>query len=167
MYTPSLANQMVCAFTRFVVSHAGQEIVEQVGLISQIIKQETIYKIKGAPQIYNNYTEMAKRLSVNFRFTSGSNELDNKGQHDLLRLVDYMTKQQGRRIVLMGFSDSLGKKERNLKLSILRARMLEKALTARGLSVVAVEGFGELLPIASNQNELGRSKNRRVEVWIF
>ena len=167
MYAPSLANQMVKGFTQFVVSHAGQEIVEQIGLISQNIKLETIHKIKSAPQIYNNYTEVAKRLSVNFRFKSGSNELDNKGQRDLLRLVDFMTDHQQHRIILMGFSDALGEAKRNLKLSILRAGVLENALTERGLNIVAVEGFGSLLPVASNNNPLGRSKNRRVEVWVY
>ena len=110
---------------------------------------------------------MAKRLSVNFRFKSGSNELDNKGQRDLLRLVDFMTDHQQHRIILVGFSDALGEAKRNLKLSILRAGVLENALTERGLNIVAVEGFGSLLPVASNNNPLGRSKNRRVEVWVY
>jgi hypothetical protein len=76
LYAPSIAAPMVKDFMHFVASHAGQEIVEQVGLISQNIKQEQMHKIKNAPQSYNDYTETAKRLSVNFHFKSGSNQLD-------------------------------------------------------------------------------------------
>ncbi|MCG6199891.1 phosphate ABC transporter substrate-binding/OmpA family protein [Psychromonas antarctica] len=167
VYAPSVGNKMVKEFAHFITSHAGQEIVEQIGLISQNIKLETIYKIKNAPQVYNDYSGVAKRLSVNFRFESSRNELDNKGKRDLLRLIEYMADNPGRRIVLMGFSDSLGDPEKNKNLSLLRASVVEQALIERGINVIAVEGFGEQLPIASNHNALGRSKNRRVEVWFF
>jgi phosphate transport system substrate-binding protein len=167
MYVPSLAKDVVQSFIHFTLSHEGQEVVEKIGLISQNIKLETIHTIKNAPPTYNEYTKIAQRLSVNFRFKSGSNELDNKGKRDLIRLIDFMLTQQGRRIVLMGFSDSLGDPQLNIKLSTQRALVLEQALTARGLDVVAVKGFGELLPVASNRNTLGRSKNRRVEVWVY
>ncbi|MDA7747241.1 phosphate ABC transporter substrate-binding/OmpA family protein [Psychromonas sp.] len=167
MYVPSSSSEFIKGFTDFVVSKAGQDVVEKVGLVSQNIKLETPYKTKGAPKFYNDYTEVASRLSVNFRFESGSNKLDSKGQRDVLRLVDYMMENPGRRVVLMGFSDALGDDKKNMQLSIMRANVLEKELVARGINITAVEGLGSQLPIASNKNALGRSKNRRVEVWVF
>lgn len=167
MYAPSASSKFVKAFANFTTSTAGQNVVEKVGLVSQNIKRETTYKIKGAPKAYNDYTEVASRLSVNFRFRSGSNQLDNKGQKDVLRLVEYMMKHEGRRIVLMGFSDALGDHKKNIKLSLMRANVLEKELMSYGLNVTAVEGFGSQLPIASNKTAMGRSKNRRVEVWVY
>lgn len=167
LYAPSINNEMVKKFSQFAVSHAGQKIVEEVGLVSQNIKLENIYQVKDAPQIYNDYAQVASRLSVNFRFNSGSNELDNKGKRDLFRLVNYMREHQGRRIVLMGFSDVTGSQQKNIELSLLRANVLEQELIARGLNVVAVEGLGAQLPIASNRTSLGRRKNRRVEVWFL
>jgi phosphate transport system substrate-binding protein len=138
-----------------------------VGLVSQNIKLEEAYRVKNAPKNYNKYAEIANRLSVNFRFESGSNELDNKAKRDIKRLVDYLTKHRGRRVVLMGFSDSLGDPQMNIKLSLVRASKLEKELNAYGLNATAVEGFGAHLPIGSNNTPMGRSKNRRVEVWVF
>ncbi|GLS89154.1 membrane protein [Psychromonas marina] len=167
MYTPSSGNQMAQQFSRFVISDEGQRIVEKVGLVSQNIKLEDASVIKNAPQNYNDYAQIASRLSVNFRFTSGKNELDNKGKRDIQRLVDYLTKHRGKRVVLMGFSDSLGDPKMKTSLSLVRAKKLEKTLNRYGLNVTAVEGFGAQLPIASNKSSIGRSKNRRVEVWVF
>ena len=167
MYVPSSALSIVKSFAEFTISHQGKEMVEKSGLISQNIKLEKSYKVGNAPKKYNEYTEMASRLSVNFRFTSGSNELDNKAKRDLSRLLHFMEINPGRRVVLMGFSDITGVPEKNKSLSLLRAHVLEKELTARGINVTAVEGFGAELPIASNSTKLGRSRNRRVEVWVF
>lgn len=167
LYVPSSSSQFIKKFTHFVTSSSGQSVVEEVGLVSQNIKLETIYYIKNAPQIYNDYLQIASRLSMNFYFQRDSNQLDNKGQQDLLRLVEYMKKNKGRRIVLMGFSDALEGLNNSNELSIKRAKALEQQLESRGLNITAVEGFGSQLPIASNDTLIGRSKNRRVEVWIF
>ena len=67
----------------------------------------------------------------------------------------------------MGFSDSVGAKAKNNKLSKQRAKSVELALTSRGIPVLAVEGMGESLPIANNNTEDGRKRNRRVEVWLL
>ena len=167
MYMPSSNQEMAQQFSDFVTSSQGQKVVEQVGLVSLNIKLEEAYIVKNAPQIYNDYAQIASRLSVNFRFDIASNELDNKGKQDIKRLVTYLTEHRGRRIVLMGFSDSLEDNKKNVSLSLMRARKVESMLNTYGLSVTAVEGFGEKLPVASNNTALGRSKNRRVEVWVF
>lgn len=167
LYAPSSSSPFIKGFAHFVTSSAGQSVVEKVGLVSQNIKLETIYHIKNAPQTYNDYSEIASRLSVNFRFQRDSSLLDNKGQQDLLRLVEYMMQNQGRRIVLMGFSDASEEESESIELSIMRAKALERELESRGLNITAVEGFGSQLPIASNNTLIGRSKNRRVEIWIF
>ena len=167
IYTPSSANQMAQEFSQFMISDKGQSIVEKVGLVSQNIKLEDISSIKNAPANYNDYAQIASRLSVNFRFERASNQFDNKAKRDIKRLVEYLTLHQGKRVVLMGFSDSSGEPKMNVSLSLVRATQLEKELNRYGLNVTAVEGFGAQLPIASNNSSTGRSKNRRVEVWVF
>ena len=166
-YAPNSSNLITQKFIEFVLSDEGQQIVENIGLVSQNIKLEEIDSVKNAPKIYNKYAQISSRLSVNFRFESGSNDFDNKAKRDIKRLVEYLTKHSGKRIVLMGFSDSLDDEKLNENLSYMRASKLEKELNAYGLNVTAVEGFGNKLPIASNKTALGRSKNRRVEVWVF
>lgn len=167
LYTPTAANALVKDFAQFAISEKGQELVDSVGLISQNIELQKVYASTGAPKSYNNYVEKAQRLSLNFRFNHGNGQLDNKGQRDMFRLVDFIEKNPGRRIVLMGFSDSSGGKSANRQLSYRRAKSVEKELTSRGIPIMAVEAYGELLPVANNNTHAGRERNRRVEVWII
>lgn len=167
LYTPTNASNQVKEFSQFAISSAGQAIVEKSGLISQNIKVESVYPMAEAPEIYNKYADLGKRLSLNFRFNYGDQDLDNKGKRDLDRLIEFMEENPGRRLVLMGYSDSIGAKLKNTQLSLNRAKAVEKELQARGIGVMAVEGLGEALPVANNDNESGRERNRRVEVWLL
>ncbi|WP_306519904.1 phosphate ABC transporter substrate-binding/OmpA family protein [Rheinheimera sp.] len=167
LYTPTSASQSAKDFAQFAISDQGQALVEQAGLISQNIKVEKVFAIENAPASYNRYADSGQRLSLNFRFNQGENDLDNKGKRDLERLIRFMEQHNGRRLVLMGFSDAVGAEDTNTDLAMRRAKVIERELVARGIAVMAVESYGELLPIANNDQELGRERNRRVEVWVI
>ena len=69
-------------------------------------------------------------------------------------------------IIIAGHTDSKGAGEYNQNLSVQRAQAVENYLTAHhGVSAnrLIVKGFGETNPIASNDTDNGRFKNRRVE----
>ncbi|GAA0811150.1 phosphate ABC transporter substrate-binding/OmpA family protein [Colwellia asteriadis] len=166
-YTPTNAADTVKEFAHYAISAQGQNIVANTGLVSQNIQLEQAYPLENAPEQYNQYTQTAKRLSLNFRFDYATKDLDNKGKRDLQRLVEFMEQHVGRRIVLMGFSDSVGAKLKNKNLALQRAKSVERALTSRGIPVLSVEALGEALPIANNDTEEGRMRNRRVEVWLL
>lgn len=167
LYTPTSASQTAKDFAQFAISEQGQALVEQTGLISQNIKVEKTFVLEGAPLSYNRYAETGQRLSLNFRFNQGENDLDNKGKRDLERLIRFMEQNSGRRLVLMGFSDSVGAEETNTDLALRRAKVIERELVSRGIPVLAVESYGEMLPIANNDTDSGRERNRRVEVWVI
>ncbi|HEX5793212.1 MAG TPA: phosphate ABC transporter substrate-binding/OmpA family protein, partial [Rheinheimera sp.] len=167
LYTPTAASQLAKDFAQFAISEQGQALVEQTGLISQNIRVEKVFAIDGAPASYNRYAETGQRLSLNFRFNYGENDLDNKGKRDLQRLMSFMEQNSGRRLVLMGFSDSVGAVVKNTDLAMRRAKAVERELVSRGIPVMAVESYGELLPVANNDTDAGRERNRRVEVWVI
>lgn len=167
LYTPTAASQLAKDFAQFAISEKGQQLVEQTGLISQNIRVEKVFVVEGAPASYNRYADTGQRLSLNFRFNYGENDLDNKGKRDLERLIRFMEQNSGRRLVLMGFSDAVGAVAKNNELALRRAKAVERELTARGIPVVAVESYGELLPVANNDTDAGRERNRRVEVWVI
>lgn len=69
---------------------------------------------------------------------------------------------------IQGHTDSIGSDEYNQKLSEKRARSVADWLGAHGVTAsrVTVSGFGEHLPVATNDTDEGRCQNRRVEIII-
>jgi len=73
-----------------------------------------------------------------------------------------------KRVIIEGHCSEEGSDEYNLKLSHRRAETVRDFLVTRGVDgdVLRVMAFGESRPIASNETEAGREKNRRVEFII-
>jgi phosphate transport system substrate-binding protein len=122
----------------------------------------------NAPRQYVKEVSGAGKLSLNFRFRAGTSQLDNNALGDLDRLVELLANPmyQQRDLLLFGFSDSAGGARKNIALSKDRAKVVAEQLQMRGIKPSLVNGFGRDLPIASNDTEDGREKNRRVEVWL-
>lgn len=158
----------VAKFLQFANSATGQTIVEGAGFVPLTIRQEKSAAPAGAPSAYDALVGKALRLSVNFRFRTGSSDLDNRGLADLDRVTEFLASSsvQADRLMLLGFADSRGDDAMNLKLSDGRARTVSAALAQRGVKAGTVRGFGEAIPVADNNTPEGQDKNRRVEVWI-
>ena len=170
LYTPDTnTNPHVRKFTEFALSRAGQDIVKQWGFIEQNVESAAKAATPHTPEAPTEYARLtagAQRLSLNFRFMSGSHKLDNKGVRDLDRVLEFLGNTPGQRVMLFGFSDSQGDAAANLNLSRERAKAVAEELTKRGVKTGAVSGYGSTLPVASNQSADGRDKNRRVEIWV-
>jgi flagellar motor protein MotB len=72
-----------------------------------------------------------------------------------------------RRLFVVGHTDTIGDPAMNLKLSQARAQSVVSALTTKhGIPASRLFSFGAgpYAPIASNKDEEGRAKNRRVEL---
>ena len=71
------------------------------------------------------------------------------------------------KIIIVGHTDNQGELAYNKDLSTRRAKSVEAALISDyGIAKdrLSAWGVGYLSPIASNRNEAGRTKNRRVEL---
>ena len=159
-------NRDAADFVEFALSSAGQEIVKTVGFISLNIRTEPVAEDPTLPADYRKVIAGAQRLSLNFRFETGKDVLDTKAQRDMRRLVDYLQANPDRSLILIGFTDNHGSASANLTLSAARASTVAAALKERGIDVRDVRGFGAEMPIASNDTDAGREKNRRVEAWL-
>ncbi len=71
-------------------------------------------------------------------------------------------------IDVLGHTDSTGSDAYNQTLSVNRAQSVASYLGSRGVASarIGVRGFGESQPIASNDTEVGRAQNRRVEIKV-
>jgi outer membrane protein OmpA-like peptidoglycan-associated protein len=158
-------------FAGALVQAAGKVSPATMGLLSfagQTIRIENPEIPPRAPSQYVKEISGAGRLSLNFHFLAGTSQFDENASGDLDRLVELLAgpSYQQRTLLLFGFSDSAGGAKKNIALSKDRARAVADQLEMRGISPSVVNGFGRNLPIASNDTEDGRGKNRRVEVWV-
>ena len=71
-------------------------------------------------------------------------------------------------ITIVGHTDSTGSDALNNKLSIERADSVRDYIVTRGVAAgrVATAGRGDREPIADNNTDAGRAKNRRVEIFL-
>lgn len=78
-------------------------------------------------------------------------------------LVTYFSQLVGKTIVVNGHTDATGSTQSNLDLSLRRAIAVSKIAEETGVNAEP-RGYGEQVPIASNDTAEGRAKNRRVEL---
>jgi phosphate transport system substrate-binding protein len=167
LYTPAQQlSPQAKDFIEFVQSDAGQNVVRQTGFVPQLISAETVQAPVNAPKEYALLGAQGQRLSFAFRFRSGSDELDSKATRDMGRLVSHLSRHPNQNVSLLGFTDVLGSVQQNVLLSKARAESVARLLRASGVNPAQVMGLGGALPVASNSDDLGRNKNRRVEVWV-
>ena len=72
-------------------------------------------------------------------------------------------------VEIVGHTDSKGSDEDNMVLSEQRANTVRDYLVSKGLdpNIVITAGEGETMPIADNNTDEGRAKNRRVEILVL
>ncbi|CAM4082893.1 Protein SphX [Pseudomonas reidholzensis] len=168
-YLPANAPPLARALADFAQSPAGQAIVAEQGFVSQQVKALPVPSQADMPPRYRNLADEAQRLTVNFRFQEGSASLDNKALRDVRRVADYL-RQAGKlqsKAVLVGFGDPKETPGRAALLSRLRAMAVRRELARDGVEVKEVTGMGDELPVADNDQQQGRLRNRRVEVWVY
>ncbi len=169
LYTsPNPKNAFTLKFVEFALGEKGQEVVEKEKFVSLKVQGEKPAAVADAPDEYQQLTNGAERLSLNFRFRAGQTQLDNKAQRDIDLVVDILGKNKntGQKVMLLGFADGKGNADTNKRLSEDRAKAVEQEFKQRGITPVVVTGLGSLLPVATNDTEEGREKNRRVEIWL-
>lgn len=166
--SPHNTNAFIEEFLQFSQGEQGQAIVEKSGYISQTPVVLVTPELKSAPERYIELTQNAQRLSINIRFNRGSATLDNKALQDVLRLSQFMGKDENsaRKLLLIGFGDSKNSEQRAKVLSKLRAIAVRSELREQGIHTLPVEGLGDELPVANNQSN-NKLKNQRVEIWLM
>lgn len=102
----------------------------------------------------------------NLYFAFNSHELDERSFAELDLWVNFFMGRRDIAIELIGHTDNVGSDEYNLQLSRKRAETVAQYLVSKGISSdrISVSGFGSSKPVASNDTEEGRSKNRRVDI---
>jgi outer membrane protein OmpA-like peptidoglycan-associated protein len=84
----------------------------------------------------------------------------------LQQVADLLAKDKTLKVEVQGHTDNVGGDAYNQTLSEARARAVADWLTKHGVAAagLSARGYGKTKPVADNNNDEGRAKNRRVEI---
>jgi outer membrane protein OmpA-like peptidoglycan-associated protein len=101
-------------------------------------------------------------------FDTGQYSLKPGAREKLAKVAGILLAYPGLNIEVGGYTDNVGGDDMNQKLSENRAGAVRGYLIEEGVSTnsVTAKGFGNTLPVASNDNASGRQENRRVELVV-
>jgi outer membrane protein OmpA-like peptidoglycan-associated protein len=137
------------------------------------IESESLYH--GAPAASGASGEVARaaegEVVVVFpddQFQEGRIELGPAAAPGIDRIADLLRRDPQLAVRLESHVDDTGSRSRSIELSGRRAEAVRAALVARGIEArrIVVRALGDSYPVASNETELGRERNRRVEAIV-
>jgi len=107
-------------------------------------------------------------LSSSVLFEFGKSVLRAEAKAELDGVTKKLGEYPGARIIIEGHTDSVGTADSNQKLSESRAAAVRKYLeSAKAGGTMETRGYGATRPVAPNDSEEGREKNRRVELIVI
>jgi phosphate transport system substrate-binding protein len=169
LYNRELPSPLASDFVEFALGARGQAVVERIGFVSQDLTAVDVAPRNDVSDEYLALVGGARRLSLNFRFGARAALLDTKALRDVERLAEFVRRSGAGSldVILLGFTDGheIGTYQA-ISLSNERVDLVAQALGERGVGARRVRGMGYAAPVASNETDLGRARNRRVEVWV-
>lgn len=145
----------------------SQQLQAQARVRKQFDEIEKMFSREEA-RVLRESNDIIIRL-VGLNFAVGRSTIDPENFQLLTKVQDAIRVFPESDLTIEGHTDSHGSDQANLALSEKRAEAVKQYLLANmGLppSKVAAVGFGETKPVANNETDAGRTKNRRIDVVI-
>ncbi len=118
--------------------------------------------------VKNNIKVGEKVTLKNIFFENGRYYILPESFPELNKLGQYLIRNPMMEVQINGHSDNSGSKNKNQRLSEQRAREVFEYLIKKGVqNKLYFKGFGSSIPIAPNETDEGKAKNRRVEFEII
>lgn len=146
-----------------------EKAVDKSFLFSVIANHPDLMAGKAIETKYaNEITATVSSKSYSIEFETGSANIKPASYKMLDDIFESAVVAEGLKIGVYGHTDNSGSDVTNIPLSEKRANAVKAYLLKKGLPVSRVEakGFGSAKPIADNNTEAGKSKNRRVEIVL-
>jgi OOP family OmpA-OmpF porin len=103
---------------------------------------------------------------INIKFDTGRADIKSQYHEELKKLADFLKEFPEAKGVIEGYTDNVGAKEMNMKLSQRRADSVRNYLIKHfGIASerLGAKGFGPNKPVADNKTAAGKQQNRRIE----
>jgi OOP family OmpA-OmpF porin len=130
-------------------------------------KMDEMMTFVNADAMSKSLAESGKVALYGIYFDTDKDTLGAQSQTTLAEIAKLMTADRQLKLRVVGHTDNQGKADYNLDLSRRRAASVVRELTSKyGVAADRLDSFGAGLyaPVASNDAEEGRAKNRRVEL---
>lgn len=113
--------------------------------------------------------EGRRAILENIFFDVDKYDLQEKSLTELRKILRFLQENPGVRVEISGHTDNTGSASYNVQLSEKRAAAVNSYLVSQGISAgrLIPKGYGSQQPIADNDSEEGRQKNRRIEFKII
>jgi outer membrane protein OmpA-like peptidoglycan-associated protein len=123
---------------------------------------------EGCPSVKREDKVLIENIAKRIYFETDSDVLKPESKLDLDLLSDVLKRNPQANLMIEGHTDSSGDDAHNLDLSKRRASSVVKYLVEKGIAAsrLSSEGYGETMPVASNDTPEGRAQNRRVELKV-
>jgi len=171
---------------RITIEASGRDLTV-AGNISPEVDREAIFSrltsIEGVRLVYDDlnvidpqaqllaqkekWQELLSQIDVSAVAFEPSSATIARGSEAPLDILASLLKQSPNlRIRVTGHTDNTGRASENLGLSRSRARSVTTYLSDRGVASeqLIAQGYGDTQPIADNETEAGRARNRRIEI---
>jgi outer membrane protein OmpA-like peptidoglycan-associated protein len=118
--------------------------------------------------VYRQGDELVLRMPAGITFPVDRYDIQPQFQSTLDQVAQTLSSYNQTYIDVLGHTDSTGSDAYNQTLSDRRAQSVADYLVGHGVTRarIGVRGYGESQPIASNDTDLGRAENRRVEIKV-
>jgi OmpA-OmpF porin, OOP family len=131
-------------------------------------KKSMTQRIEASAEIFSNNIKTTGHAAVyGINFDSGSAVIKPESGSIIAEIAKLLKTDMTLRIFVVGHTDNTGTVENNVKLSQDRALAVTQELVQKnGIAPVRLKAFGcgQFAPVASNDTEEGKAKNRRVEL---
>jgi outer membrane protein OmpA-like peptidoglycan-associated protein len=162
-------------YTLLTANRGGNEVWAQVdtaagrGYVLLIVeKQAMVQQVVASADLFEDGLKTSGHVEVpGIFFDTGKAELKPESDAAIAEVAKLLKAEPAMKVYVVGHTDNVASLELNAKLSQARAEAVVQALVGKhGIAAarLAGRGVGPLAPVASNDSEDGRAKNRRVEL---
>ncbi len=152
------------------VDELGGMIQKEMNDIVSKVKELVLFnKLGGLVSVSKSEDGVVITMSNMLLFPRGEAVLSPRG-YDILKKVAYVLSRLAYHVKVKGFTDNIPIHSKqfptNWELSAARACAVARLLIKQGVNpeLISAEGYAQYHPVATNDTEQGRAKNRRVEI---
>jgi outer membrane protein OmpA-like peptidoglycan-associated protein len=136
--------------------------------VTVVEKQRMAQEVRATALVLGNDIKTTGHAAVyGIYFDTGKATIKPESDATLTEIAKMLKAEPALKLNVVGHTDNVGGMDSNMKLSMARGEAVAQALVARhGIAADRLKGYGvsSLAPVASNDTDAGRAKNRRVEL---